>query len=109
MCRRHALEPLVCSHCLGEKNTRPLCSCFHQRAPGIHWYLWCFVVFSSKDRITVSAPNGLSLAVPTTLLAAAGGSVTLSVAQLGQDSEMVQALEALENQTEEILDENLQF
>ncbi|CAL1147191.1 unnamed protein product [Cladocopium goreaui] len=62
-----------------------------------------------SDRITVSAPNGLSLAVPTTLLAAAGGSVTLSVAQLGQDSEMVQALEALENQTEEILDENLQF
>ena len=58
------------------------------------------MVFSPKDRITVSAPNGLSLGVPTTLLAAAGGSVALSVAlsvaQLGQDSKMVQALEALD-------------
>ena len=40
------------------------------------------MVFSPKDRVTVSAPNGLSLGVPTTLLAAAGGSVALSVAQL---------------------------
>lgn len=54
------------------------------------------MVFSPKDRVTVSALNGLSLGVPTTLLAAAGGSVALSVAQLGQDSKMVQALEALD-------------
>jgi hypothetical protein len=54
------------------------------------------MVFSPKDRITVSAPNGLALGGPTTLLAAAGGSVALSVAQLGQDSKMVQALEALD-------------
>ena len=88
----HALQlpieplPLVCSHCLG-KNTGPLCSFPYIKGP---------MVLSPKDRITVSAPNGLSLGVPTTLLAAAGGSVALSVAQLGQDSKMVQALEALD-------------